>query len=209
MRNFFFIICLCFFSCKKKDISNLPFEVTKDISCDDLYEDGYKRTFKVDVLMIGKKIGDTIIHYELNTPPVKHKIDYKEIEENIPSELDTTPEINIHQKYLDQDPLILSDSLYNIVWQDINEQKKSVCDKSTVHWRNFILKIKKSEINNYYKTIDTLKYRIFDFKNHRKDEYGELSFKVLNLKKKDTFYCSIYNQNDQYYFSSTITIKNE
>ena len=143
------LICLLIFSflvfsCEKKEISNLPFEVTKNISCDDLYNDSYKRTFGVDVLMIGKKMNDTIIHYELNSPIRETKTDYSLInEEIIPVEIDTVIEKNLHQKYIDLDPLTLSDSLYNVVWQDIKYQQNVVCDNTTVYWRNFILEIKK------------------------------------------------------------------
>jgi hypothetical protein len=191
-------------SCKKEKIPYHPFEINRNISCDDLYDNGFKRLFGIDVLMIGKKMNDTIIHYQVT----EHFDNFdNEIIEN--QEIDISEQIlkkDVYHKYIELDALELNDSIYELVWENIEEQSEYACDKGEIYWRNFIVKIDKSEIKNYRKTIDTSKYKIIEI--DIPDTYLIDSFEVLNLKKKDTFYCSIYERDKKHFFSSTISIIN-
>jgi hypothetical protein len=200
------IISLLFFSCEKKEIYNLPFEVNRNITCNDLYNADYKRTFGVDVTMIGKIMNDTIIHYEITEPVIDYDMDFYYSEENIPTELDTIKKATKYDKYLEMDALELNDSIYEYVWGNIKEQQKYVCEEGSIAWRNFMLELKESEIKSYRKTIDTVKYKIFNVKINPKSSYSIEKFKVVNLITKDTFNCSVYEQNKKYFFSSTISL---
>lgn len=194
-------------SCKKEKLNYHPFEINRNISCNDLYENGFRRTFGIDVMMIGKKINDTIIHYEVNYPPIESIVDYNEFEEeSIPSEIDSTQTANIYQMFSDYDPLSISDSLYNVIWQDLKVQQKDVCIEGKVVWRNFMLELEQFEAENYRKTIDSNKYKILNIE--KESNYSIDEFKVINLISKDTFNCSIYEQNKKYYFSSTYALIN-
>ncbi|MEE9409120.1 MAG: hypothetical protein V3V28_13715 [Polaribacter sp.] len=184
--------------------------MTKNLSCNDLYNSGYKRTFGIDVIMIGKIMNDTMIHYQIDIPARDFKeLDFSSLEENTPVKIKTVKKITKYDKYLEMEALELNDSIYEFVWGSIKQQQKDVCKEGLIGWRNLILKLNESEIKNYRKTIDTLKYKAFNYKKHSENSYVEESFNVLNLKQKDTFYCLIYKQEDQYLFSSTITIKND
>ncbi|MCH3884833.1 hypothetical protein [Tenacibaculum aquimarinum] len=199
------IVTLLFFSCQKKEVSTLPFEVTKNVTCNDLYEIGYKRTFGVDVVLIGKKIINTTIYYQIDLPLVKDKIDYEDFDEETLLDTITQSETKF-DKYLKQDALTLKDSIYEFVWGDIQKQKRDVCSEGKVSWRNFMLELKKEETENYRNTIDTNKYKILNI-NIDSDYYID-KFKVVNVITKDTFNCSVYEQNEKYYFSSTFTLIN-
>ncbi|ARV14594.1 hypothetical protein BTO07_05255 [Polaribacter sp. SA4-12] len=199
------VVALSLSSCEKKQISILPFEVTKDVSCGDLYDGGYKRSFGVDVILIGKKMNDTTIYYQIDIPPINpEEIIFYNSNENILTVIDTLDRVTKYDKYLEKDALELSDSIYELVWQDINLQKNDVCDEGNVSWRNFILGLKKSETINYRNTIDTTKYKILDVE--KESQYLIDQFDVVNLITKDTFNCSVYKQNKKYYFSSTFTL---
>lgn len=183
-------------------MSNHPFIVTENISCNDLYENGYRWSPGVDVILLGKKIKDTVIYYQ-----VYKDLNYDEdtfFEDDKETKMDTikVKEVYPYQKYLDQDPLILSDSIYRLVWGDIKEQQKSICKDCKVNWRNFRLKIKEFEIENFIHRIDTVNYRIIDYKETR-NNYSIKDFGIINLIEKDTFQCSIYKDNGAFYFSST------
>lgn len=180
-----------------------PFEINRNISCDDLYDNGFKRIFGIDVLMTGKKMNDTIIHYQISEHFDKSDFKkYKEMKEDNNSE----NQKRVYDKYREIDALELNDSLYQKVWENIDFQREYVCRKGEIYWRNFMLKINKSDIKNYRNKIDTLKYKILEIENP--SSYALDSFEVVNLKKKDTFYCSIYEMNKKYFFSSTISIIN-
>lgn len=196
-------VLILIFSCKKENISNLPFEVNRDITCGDLYREGYKRTFGVDVTMVGKIMNDTIIHYQITEPIIDYDIDFYDFEENIPTELDTVKKKTKYDKYLKMDALELNDSIYEYVWGNIEEQQKYVCEEGAIAWRNFMLELKESETENYRNTIDPNNYKILDLDNESKYSIDE--FKVVNLIANDTFICSVYKQNKKYYFSSTFT----
>ena len=197
-------VWMLIFSCKKEKPSKLPFEVNRNITCDDLYNTGYKRTFGVDVTMIGKIINDTIIHYQITEPIIDYEIHYNDFEENIPTKIDTIKKVTKYDKYLEMDALELNDSIYEFVWGKIKEQQKYVCDEGKISWRNFMLEIKKSETKNYRNTIDNTKYKVLDIENA--SNYNIDEFEVVNLIKKDTFHCSIYKQDNKYFFSSTMSI---
>jgi hypothetical protein len=199
------VVTLILSSCKKKQISILPFEVTKDVSCDDLYGDGYKRSFGVDVILIGKKMNKTTIYYEVDIPPRNsEEIFFSDLVEDIITEIDTVVKATKYDKYLEMDALALSDSIYELVWQDINLQRNDVCDEGNVSWRNFMLELKESETIDYRNTIDTANYKVLDVE--KESQYLIDQFKVVNLITKDTFNCSVYKQNKKYYFSSTFTL---
>ena len=208
MKKFICLLIISFllFSCEKKEISNLPFEINSNISCDDLYENGYKRTFGVDVVLIGKIMNDTIIHYQVDLPSEKNDIDYNDFEENTIVAVDTFRRATVYDKYLIKDALELNDSIYELVWGNIKKQKRDVCNKGSVSWRNFMIELKKNKAKNYRNTIDTNKYRIFDLE--KESQYSIDEFKVVNLVTKDTFNGSVYEQNKKYYFSSTFTLIN-
>jgi hypothetical protein len=199
------VVALSFSSCEKKQISILPFEVTKDVSCDDLYDNGYKRSFGVDVILIGKKMNDTTIYYEVDIPTIapEERTFYNSYKSS-PTIVNTLNKSTKYDKYLEKDALALSDSIYELVWQDINLQRNYVCDEGNVSWRNFMLELKESEIIHYRNTIDTTKYKILDVE--KESQYLIDQFDVVNLITKDTFNCSVYKQNNKYYFSSTFTL---
>lgn len=199
------VVALSFSSCAKKQISTLPFEVTKDVSCNDLFEEGYKRSFGVDVILIGKKMNDTTIYYQIDTPPIDYEeINFSDLEEDIITDFDTIKELTKYDKYLEMDALALSDSIYELVWQDINLQRNYVCDEGNVSWRNFMLELEESETINYRSTIDRTKYKVLNLE--KVSNYAIDEFKVVNLITKDTFDCSVNKQNKKYYFSSTFTL---
>jgi len=200
------ILSLLIFSCYKNEVSYLPFEVNHNITCDDLYEDGFRRTFGVDVVLIGKKMNDTVIHYQIDYPLYNIEFNINDLEENILVEIDTIKKVSEYDKYLKQDALELNDSIYEFVYGSIKKQKKDICNNGSVSWRNFILKIKQSEIKNFRNRIDTSKYKILDLQ--KESNYSIEEFEVVNLVTKDRFYCSIYEQNKNYYFSSTFTLIN-
>lgn len=200
------VFFLVFYSCKEKKISSFPFEVDKDITCDDLYKNGYKRSFGVDVILLGKKSQDTIIYYE-----VYQKLTFKKEDFHEEVKLDTVKKDKKSEEYLKQDPLVLSDSIYSLVWGNIKEQQRNICKKSRVTWRNYIVKIGKDQIKNYKSKIDSISLKIidsrkFDFSTNEPFKIIE-EFKVVNKIKRDTFNCSIYKDNNGYYFSSTISLK--
>ncbi|MFK8061116.1 MAG: hypothetical protein AB8B78_13630, partial [Polaribacter sp.] len=192
MKKFVCLLILSFltFSCSKKKISNLPFEVNHNITCDDLYNIGYKRTFGVDVILIGKIMNDTIIHYQIDVPPVDYVFDYDNIEENITDENDTITNATIYDKYLEKDALELNDSIYEFVWGSLKQQQKDICKEGLVSWRNFMLELKETETKSFRSTIDTNKFKVLDVE--KESNYPIDEFKVVNLVTKDTFDCSIY-----------------
>lgn len=204
MKKFICLISLLivFSSCKKEKLTYHAFEINKNINCDDLYDNQFRRVFGIDVLMIGKKIGDTIIHYEVT----EHfdKSDFGKSKQNVRNDISKI-EKKVYDKYREQDALELNDSIYQLVWEDIDYQRKYVCKKGEVYWRNFIVELNKPDIINYRNKIDTLNYKILEIENP--SSYPLDSFEVVNLKTKDTFYCSIYEMDKKYYFSSTISIK--
>lgn len=200
------LLLIFFFSCEKKKLSNYPFIVTKNVTCNDLYENGYKWSPGVDVILLGKKIQDTIIYYQIHQEYVYNNIDFDESDEE--TLIDTIVKVNKYQKYLNQDPLILSDSIYSLVWGDIEEQQKNICKNSSVFWRNFELKIKESEVIDFMKSLDTINYKIIKEKKN-KSIYHIRDFKVVNLIQKDTFNCYIDDYEGIYTFSSSIRLKNK
>jgi hypothetical protein len=199
------VVTLILSSCEKRHIYSLPFEVTKDVSCDELYNEGYKRSFGADVILIGKKMNDTTIYYEIDLPSIDPKdITFYDSEENIETEIDTVKKVTKYDKYLEMDALELNDSIYELVWQDINLQENFVCDEGIVSWRNVMIELKESETINYRNTIDTTKYKVLNAEIE--SNYSIDKFKVVNLITKDTFNCSVYKQNKKYYFSSTFAL---
>ncbi len=209
-RNLIFLcIISLFFSCKNIKITNHPFSYTKGLTCDALYTDGYKWRPGVDVILLGKKIGDTIIHYQITEEEVENFNDdnFKSFSEE--TALDTVFEVSKYQRYLDQDPLILSDSIYNLVWGNVKDQQNDFCKNGQVIWRNFILKINESDVDSIINKLNINKkiYKLIDIKVNE-GEYYLKHFKVINSIKKDTFNCSVYNDNEEFYFASSIKIKN-
>jgi hypothetical protein len=204
-------MAILFFSCKKEKPSILPFLVNHHISCSDLYREGYKRIFGIDVVMIGKKTKDTEIYYEIELPVNKNPEDYIFYNSEEEVLIDTIKRVNKYQKYIDQDALDLTDSIYNIVWGNPKNQidwiKK---EKGYAYWRNYNIRIKESEVKTFRNTIDKKLYKVFDVHSNTGHEHEIEYFKVINLIEKDTFDCYIIKdeQND-YYFSSQILIKNE
>ena len=207
LRKFIWLLAfsLILFSCKKEKLVFSAFELNKHLSCNDLYDNGFKRTFGIDVLMIGKIMNDTIVHFQISEPKLKNEIYSDDFYEEIRIENYTLKKESTYDEYLKKDALELNDSIYQLVWQNIKEQKKDICKEGVITWKNFILELDKSEINKYRQTIDISKYKILEIENP--SSYNLDSFKVLNVKKKDTFYCSIYKQNEKYYMSSTISLR--
>ncbi|APG64838.1 hypothetical protein LPB136_05455 [Tenacibaculum todarodis] len=201
------VVTLILSSCEKKQISILPFEVTKDVSCGDLYDNGYKRSFGVDVILIGKKMNDTTIFYQIDIPTIApEERTFYNFYKSRPTVVNPINKSTKYDKYLEMDALTLKDSIYEFVWGDIQKQQRDICSEGKVSWRNFMLELKKEETENYRNTIDTNKYKILNI-NKDSDYYID-KFKVVNLITKDTFYCSVYEQNKKYYFSSTFTLIN-
>ncbi|WP_428742898.1 hypothetical protein [Tenacibaculum sp.] len=200
------IFILVFYSCKKKKLSNLPFVIDKNVTCDVLYKNGYKWSPGVDVTLLGKKSQDTVIYYEVHQEIIFNEEEY--FEEEV--EIDTVKRNEKHEQYLSQDPLVLSDSIYNLVWGNIKEQQNTICKKSKVTWRNYILKINKEVIKSFKNKIDTSNFRVLNLKEFNynvENSYDVIEeFKVLNKVKKDTFDCSIYKLDNEYYFSSKISL---
>ena len=199
------ILLLVFYSCKKKKLSNLPFVIDKNITCDVLYDNGYKWSPGEDVILLGKKNQDTVIYYE-----VHQEFNEEEYFKEEEVEIDTVKRNEKHEQYLSQDPLVLSDSIYNLVWGSIKEQQSTICKNSKVTWRNYILKINKDLVKSFKNKIDTSNFRILylkEFNYNVENSYDVIKeFKVLNKVKKDTFDCSIYKLDNGYYFSSKISL---
>ena len=207
-RVVFLSLVLFFSSCKNKKVINEPFYYTEGLTCDDLFAEGYKWVPGVDVTLIGKKIGDTIIHYQIyqKLEPIKYE-DYDVEELNEIIEPENEQELDVSQ-YLEQDPLTLSDSIYNLVWGDTKKQQKNFCNNSKVIWRNFILKIDDLDIEKIINDI-IIKKDSFEIINHKEDksDYTLENFELINTVKKDTFNCSIYKRDGEFYFSSSVKIK--
>tara|TARA_R110001632_G_C11310566_1_gene414617 strand:+ start:289 stop:909 length:621 start_codon:yes stop_codon:yes gene_type:complete len=198
------LLCSVFLiaSCKKNVLSNQPFELDRNITCNDLYDDGYKRIFGVDVILIGKKTDSVEIHYQIAFPKdnLNEQV-YIGINEMV--EINDSREIDRYEKYREMNPLELSDSIYKLAWNDPIEQKKDICSKGELQWRNYEVVI--SNKDKFKNKIDRLKYKILQEKF---DAYYEDKFKVVNLKTKDTFHCYIEEREGKISFSSQIQIKN-
>lgn len=116
-----------------------------------------------------------------------------------------------YKEYLEKPSLELSDSIYELVWGKMKGQQQFHCieDKGVPGWRNYTLKINKTEVQTFRNSIDTIKYKIINVLVDTKYNYNLDTFKVLNLKTKDTFYCSIKEYERDYHFYSNIYLKKE
>ncbi|WP_299768434.1 hypothetical protein [uncultured Dokdonia sp.] len=157
-----------------------PFEVNHKLSCEGLIENGYKRLWGDDVVLISKEIGDTLIYYQL-------EYDQEEIE----------PDIG----YIDDDHSSI------LIPEGSKEFYSKLCDEAYIYFRNFKLKLDKdkSKALLFLKSIDTREYKIITNQSLYPQE-GEY-FEVLNLKTLDTFHCSVTREKGYWYFQSSITFK--
>lgn len=194
-----------FSSCKKEKLKSSAFEVDRNIDCDELYENGFRRMFGVDILLIGRKRNDTIIYYEVSEKiePIEY-IPAEEVE--ILEKQELVSEKDIYEKYRNQDPLELTDSIYELAWENLKDQQNDICKEGKIYNRYFLDEIEQSELLVYHKKIDTSKYKILELRKIDNSNL-KLEFKVLNLRKKDIFQCSTYKMDNKYYFSSTVTIR--
>jgi hypothetical protein len=204
LKKISLLLCCVFLiaSCKKNVSSNQPFELDRNITCNDLYDDGYKRVFGIDITMIGKKIDSVEIYYQIEfSKPKSNKQVYIGVNEMI--EVNDSSEGDRYEKYREMNPLELSDSIYKLAWQEIKTQQRDICSNGQVYWRNYEVVI--SNKDKFKNKIDRLKYKILQEKF---DAYYEDKFKVVNLKTKDTFHCYIEEREGEISFSSQIQIKN-
>ncbi len=201
------IISTLLFSCEKEKPSHQPFIVNHNITCNNLYDAGYKRIFGIDVVMVGKKVKDTTIYYQIEIPFIENEQFNYEIEE----EIDEVRNIDKYEEYTNKDALTLTDSIYNLVWGSPKGQIHSINkEKGYVYWRNYNLRLKKSEVKTFRNSINKRLYKVFDVHSNTSHENELEYFKVINLIEKDTFDCYIIKDEDSgYYFSSQIKIKNE
>ncbi len=187
-----------------------PFELNHNVTCEDLYNSGSRRIWGVDVLLIGKKESDTTVYFQVSEPSYEIDWNHEYMQPELEEEPDTTPtKESKYKKYLEKSPLELNDSIYELVWGNLKEQQKIHCieDKGIPGWRNYTLKIKKSEAKTYRNSIDTSKYKIINVQVDTMYNYNLDTFKVLNLKTKDTFNCSIREYEGDYHFYSSIYLK--
>lgn len=198
------------FSCEKREISMLPFEVNHSVTCNDLYYSGCRRIWGVDVLLIGKKVKDTTVYFQVSEPVYEVDWNHEYMQPELEEESDTISKgEHKYKQYIEKPPLELSDSIYELVWGKMKDQQQFHCieDKGVPGWRNYTLKIKKSEAKTYRNSIDTSKYKIINVQVDTMYNYNLDTFKVLNLKTKDTFNCSIREYQGEYHFYSNIHLK--
>lgn len=204
----FLVLVTLICACDKKVISNNPFEIDKDITCNELYDNGYKWSPGVDVILLGKKTSDTLVYYQVHQ---ELNIKEEELFEEVEADTTSVDETEKYKVYLNQDPLVLSDSIYNLVWGDLKEQQNAFCEKSKVVWRNCIIKLEKEKVKRFSDKIESKRYKVLNlnkFNLNQEKSYAVLErFRVLNKIKRDTFDCSIYREENEYYFSSRISIK--
>ena len=207
MKKMFYLLFFLplIFSCENKTISNLPFEVTKDVTCDDLYNNGYRRIFGVDVSLIGKKYDNVEIIYGLEhfrkewNPEINNEVDFK---------LDTILSNKYYELYKNDNWLEVPDSIYYNIWGNKEVLRKLDCENSYLFARNYDIILLEKEIRNIRKTIDTTKFKIFDIYYNKESNFEIENFKVINISKKDTFQCSTYkDQKNKYHFTTSIQFR--
>ena len=203
MKKFICLLIFSFlvFSCEKKEISNLPFEVTKNISCDDLYDDGYKRIFGVDVDLIGRKYKNIEIVYNK-----LHYSKFRKVNQNsVDFELDTVLSRKYYEMYKDENWLEVQDSIYYIIWGKKEILRKLDCENSYLYGRGYDITLSEKEIRNIRMTIDVSKFKIFNIYSYNESNFRIENFKVINISRKDTFQCYTYKDKiGKYHFSTSI-----
>jgi len=93
--------------------------------------------------------------------------------------------------------------------RDIKDKKdylKTFREKGIISFKNYQKEMTEKEYETFKDSISRLDLKIIDIE-YEKGEYFKDMFKVINLKTKDTFNCSLTNDNDKLLFESHITIK--
>jgi len=178
----FLSIILFMISCSNRNYVDYrqPFEINRNLSCEVLMENEYNRIWGIDVFLIGKKINDTVVYYQIESPTDYDETEVREIGEDI----------------------FPKDSI------SIANEIKKMCEKGTVYWRNYELKLDSVKALNYKNTIDKKKYKVIPIDYGLPESlYFKDAFNVVNLKEKDTFACSIIKRENEWYFQSSIHIE--
>lgn len=197
------VVVLLFFSCGKKEISTLPFEVTKNVTCNDLYDNDFRRIYGVDVDLLGKKFKNIEVIYNLD-----HYNKEWNPEDKIEFKTDTILSKKYYEIYKNENWLEIPDSIYSAIWGKKEILKEINCNNAYAFARSYDIILTESEVINIRKTIDKNRFKIFDVYKNIKSKHQIETFKVLNLIKKDTFRCFTYkDEKGKFHFSTSIQYK--
>ena len=205
LKKFIYLVAvLLVFSCNEKEILRLPFEVTKNIFCADLYDNDYRWIPGIDVILIGNKIDSIEIVY--NVEYLKKGInDHDMFPER---EIDSLLSRKLYEKHKDKNWLEVPDSIYYSIWGSKKVLKNIYCRSSFIVGRSYDVVLSENEVKNIKNKIDKSKYKVFDEFLNEVSSFEIESFKVFNKKSKDTFYCHTYkDEKNKFHFSTMIQFK--
>lgn len=205
----FVILALILFSLTSCDSNEkaivAPFDVNHQLECEDLIEQGYRLMFGVDVILLGKRTGDTLEYYQLDDKPNTPGSTYTEFDE---SEADPTLnnyDSTLYEILKSKDPLLLTDSEYKMIYFDLSKYKEPFCKDMLPVWRRFELTIREEDTATYHKVDDTF-FEVFERKKPENHNYNLRTFSVINRNTKDTFNCHIYEEYGKFFFATSIDL---
>jgi len=181
-------------------IPNTPFEINHQITCETLIEDGYRWMPGVDVIIIGKRTGDTLIGYQMDYQrELVDEENYFILDEEIIGE-----QIDIIME--EEEDVIPSpkEKTTEEIQEEFGKNPSEMCDGATVCWRIYQVRISKEVAAHYKENIDRGKFAILKSKYNSDIGY----FDVVNISTKDTFSCIINEEKDSWYFEASISLRN-
>ncbi|MEM6298403.1 MAG: hypothetical protein AAF740_06915 [Bacteroidota bacterium] len=177
----FLAIAFIFSACEQQLASRKPFEVNNKVTCKDLVEQGYRWVSGEDVVLFGRRSGDTLDYYQ---------IEYND-ELFCNDNSDYLPERRAEE-----------DSVFGITFNEVFEED---CKCTSTNWRYFSILIKPEDSLNLEKHLESDSLVIVQ--EEENPDYYLTKAVVLNLATNDTFFTSIDEREGKYYFSTSVTFR--
>ncbi len=173
-----------------QEVTRILFKVNKQINCSDLIDQGYQWMPGVDVILLGKRTGDTLDYYQLSydrVEAISENLEFVEIETSEQMLLEPTTD-----EKEEQTPDFVS----------VNKTPE-ICDNATPDWRYFQITISANDTMKFINNINRDTYSVIQGES----DYDLYNALVINKETRDTFNFAISEMDGSYYVSSSINLK--
>ncbi|UII26748.1 hypothetical protein LVD15_26210 [Fulvivirga maritima] len=180
ITSIIFLITMLTSCSEHQKVPRNPFTINRNVTCEDLTLEGYQWMPGVDVIIIGKRFGDTLDYYQMEYYAGLAYFDYRH--------LNNLNVVKVSSQNEEKEFVPLKET-------------PDICHESYPILKNMVIEIDKFDTLKILDLIDKEKYSL----EEKAKTYDIYQADVINKITMDTFNISVYEQEERYYFSSSIS----